>query len=158
MNTPEIATGRSEKDIFFEALQKNTPEERAAFLDGACGRDPSRRARVEALLDNHFQPTDFMQNPAVEAAGLTLPATPPSESHTLLIGRYKLLEVIGEGGFGEVWMAEQREPVKRRVALKILKPGMDSRQIVARFEAERQALALMDHPNIARIFDAGTTD
>ena len=74
------------------------------------------------------------------------------------IGRYKLLQKIGEGGFGEVWMAEQREPVKRRVALKIIKLGMDSRQIVARFEAERQALAMMDHPNIAKIFDAGTTD
>ena len=75
-----------------------------------------------------------------------------------MIGRYKLLEKIGEGGFGEVWMAKQREPVKRRVALKVVKLGMDSRQIVARFEAERQALAMMDHPNIAKIFDAGTTE
>src|SRR6266545_751585 len=149
---------RSEKEIFFEALEKPTPQERAAFLDGACGTNPVQRARVEALLADHFQQDSFMKEPAVDASVPTLPAPPPSESPAQMLGRYKLLEKIGEGGFGEVWMAEQREPVKRRVALKIIKLGMDSRQIVARFEAERQALAMMDHPNIAKIFDAGTTE
>jgi hypothetical protein len=100
-----------------------------------------------------------MKVPALEGDRPTLkldlaPAAAPAQ----MLGRYKLLEKIGEGGFGEVWMAEQREPVKRRVALKLIKLGMDSRQIVARFEAERQALAMMDHPNIAKIFDAGSID
>jgi eukaryotic-like serine/threonine-protein kinase len=118
---------------------------------------------VEALLADHFQRSDFMKAPAVDASAPecsdpTVPMRPPGEAPTQMIGRYKMLELIGEGGFGEVWMAEQREPVKRRVALKIIKLGMDSRQIVARFEAERQALAMMDHANIARIYDAGTTD
>ena len=158
MNDLEASQGRSEKDLFFEALQKPTPKERAAFLDGACGTNPAQRARIEALLANHFHPTDFMKDPVMDASAPTVPDASRSEESAPMIGRYKLLERIGEGGFGEVWMAEQREPVKRRVALKILKPGMDSRQIVARFEAERQALAMMDHPNIARIYDAGTTD
>src|SRR5580765_8441438 len=100
-----------------------------------------------------------MKAPAVEGSAPTLPGPPPpSEVPAQMLGRYKLLEKIGEGGMGDVWMADQREPVKRRVALKIIKLGMDSRQIVARFEAERQALAMMDHANIAKIFDAGTTD
>jgi hypothetical protein len=163
MSNPGTSQRRSEKEIFFEALDKHTPEERAAFLDGACGTNPVQRARVEALLANHFQQDEFMKEPAVEAAAPqpTSPIDsmlPPGEAPTQMIGRYKLLEKIGEGGFGEVWMAEQREPVKRRVALKIIKLGMDSRQVVARFEAERQALAMMDHPNIAKIFDAGTTE
>ena len=148
---------RSEKEIFFEALEKPTPQERAAFLDGACGTNPLQRARVDALLADHFQQDSFMKEPAAEPLPPTVPAPPPAEAPAQMLGRYKLLEKIGEGGFGEVWMAEQREPVKRRVALKIIKLGMDSRQIVARFEAERQALAMMDHPNIAKIFDAGTT-
>ncbi|MCW5554810.1 MAG: protein kinase [Verrucomicrobiae bacterium] len=150
---------RSEKEIFFEALEKNSAAERSAFLDGACGHEPVLRARVEALLADHFQPGAFMEEPALEQERPTLKLDLPPEAVTAqMIGRYKLLERIGEGGFGEVWMAEQREPVKRRVALKIIKLGMDSRQIVARFEAERQALAMMDHPNIAKIFDAGTTE
>ena len=158
MNDPGTSGRRSEKEIFFDALEKNTPEERAAFLDGACGTNPVQRARVEALLADHFQQDDFMKEPAVDASAPTVPASPPSEAPAQILGRYKLLEKIGEGGFGEVWMAEQREPVKRRVALKLIKLGMDSRQILARFEAERQALAMMDHANIAKIFDAGTTD
>ena len=149
---------RSEKEIFFEALDRNTPGERAAFLDGACGTNPVQRAKVEALLADHFQQDEFMKAPAVDGSAPTLAAPIASESPAQMIGRYKLLEQIGEGGFGEVWMAEQREPVKRRVALKIIKLGMDSRQIVARFEAERQALAMMDHPNIAKVLDAGATE
>src|SRR6187455_118988 len=93
----------------------------------------------------------------IEDAGTVGAAPPPGDRVGTTIGRYKLLERIGEGGFGVVYMAEQHHPVRRRVALKIVKPGMDSRQVLARFEAERQALAIMDHPNIARILDAGTT-
>jgi WD40 repeat protein/serine/threonine protein kinase len=159
MSDPGTSGGRSEKEIFFEALEKNTPQERAAFLDGACGKEPVRRARVEALLADHFQPDAFMKEPALEGDRPALKLDPAPEAATAqMIGRYKLLEKIGEGGFGEVWMAEQREPVKRRVALKIIKLGMDSRQIVARFEAERQALAMMEHANIAKILDADVTD
>jgi len=149
---------RSEKEIFFDALEKPTPQERAAFLDGACSTNSVQRARVEALLADHFQQDSFMKEPAAEPPVRTVPLPPPSDVPAQMLGRYKLLEKIGEGGFGEVWMAEQRDPVKRRVALKIIKLGMDSRQIVARFETERQALAMMDHPNIAKIFDAGTTE
>jgi hypothetical protein len=156
MNGPE--QNRSEKEIFFEALDKNTPEERAAFLDGACGRDPTRRARVEALLADHFQEDAFMQQPAVEGERPTIRESHISEAAGTVIGRYKLLQKIGEGGMGVVYMAEQEEPVRRRVALKIIKLGMDTQQVVARFEAERQALALMDHPNIAKVLDGGATD
>ena len=159
MSDPGTSGRRSEKEIFFEALEKNTPQERAAFLDGACGREPARRARVEALLADHFNQDAFMKEPALEGDRPMFKLDlAPDAAPAQMIGRYKLLEKIGEGGFGEVWMAEQREPVKRRVALKIIKLGMDSRQIVARFEAERQALAMMDHANIAKIFDAGTTE
>ncbi len=158
MSDPGTSGPRSEKEIFFEVLEKPTPQERAAFLDGACGTNPVQRAKVEALLADHFQQDAFMKEPAVEVCTPMVPLPPPSEAPAQMLGRYKLLEKIGEGGFGEVWMAEQREPVKRRVALKIIKLGMDSRQIVARFEAERQALAMMDHPNIAKIFDADVTE
>jgi serine/threonine protein kinase len=109
------------------------------------------------LLREHFSPDGPLSGPALAVERSGEPAAPTSDAATPMIGRYKLLEKIGEGGFGEVWMAEQREPVKRRVALKIIKLGMDTRQVIARFEAERQALALMDHPNIAKILDAGTT-
>src|SRR5262245_28114565 len=136
-----------------------TPDARAAYLQGACGRDVTLRRKVDELLKEHFSNDSLLAGPALEGERATFklefaPGAVPAQ----MIGRYKLLEKLGEGGFGEVWMAEQREPVKRRVALKIIKLGMDSRQIVARFEAERQALAMMDHANIARIFDAGMTD
>src|SRR6185503_12500448 len=143
-----------EREIFLEALEMITPEARAAYLQGVCGRDVMLRRKVDELLKEHFSNDSLMAGPALEGERATIAASPIEEAR--MIGRYKLLEKIGEGGFGEVWMAEQREPVKRRVALKILKLGMDSRQIVARFEAERQALAMMDHANIAKIFDAGT--
>src|SRR5262245_32208912 len=156
MNDAISSDQRSEKEIFFAALEQPTAQARAAFLDGACGKNPLMRQRVEKLLADHFEEDSFLQSAAVEPTVMT--STRIREGPGSLIGRYKLLEKIGEGGFGEVWMAEQREPVKRRVALKIIKLGMDSKQVVARFEAERQALALMDHANIAKIFDAGTTE
>jgi serine/threonine protein kinase len=149
---------RSDKEIFFQALEKATPDERATFLDQACGDDPLLRQRVEELLANHFEQDNFMQKPAVDVAAVGKPASPLSESPGTLIGRYKLLQKIGEGGMGVVYMAEQEEPVRRKVALKIIKLGMDTKLVVARFEAERQALALMDHPNIARVLDGGATE
>jgi len=148
----------TERDIFFEALEMATPEARAAYLQGACGRDVTLRRKVDELLKEHFSNDSLLAGPALEGERATIAASPFPEAPAQMLGRYKLLEKIGEGGFGEVWMAEQREPVKRRVALKIIKLGMDSRQIVARFEAERQALAMMDHANIAKIFDANVTD
>lgn len=149
----------TEREIFFEALEMATPDARAAYLQGACGRDVTLRRKVDELLKEHFSNDSLLAGPAVEGEQPTIKLDPaPVGAPAQMLGRYKLLEKIGEGGFGEVWMAEQREPVKRRVALKIIKLGMDSRQIVARFEAERQALAMMDHANIAKIFDAGTTE
>ncbi|MHC4071497.1 MAG: protein kinase domain-containing protein, partial [Planctomycetota bacterium] len=144
------------KQVFAEALEKSI-EERPAYLNEACSEDADLRAEVEELLKAHEQAGDFMEAPAIEAE-VTLEDTAPTEGHGTVIGRYKLLEKIGEGGFGVVWAAEQKKPVKRRVALKIIKLGMDTKQVVARFEAERQALALMDHPNIAKVLDAGSTD
>jgi serine/threonine protein kinase len=144
------------EEIFWEAFQLAPGDRRESYLDGACGTDTELRQRVEKLL--HVQPKlqEFLEAPfagpapAVDFASL-------SERPGSVIGPYKLLEQIGEGGMGLVFMAEQLQPVRRRVALKVLKPGMDTKQVVARFEAERQALALMDHPNIAHIHDAGTT-
>ena len=148
----------NEREIFFAALQIDTPEGRAAYLQRACDDDIALRRKVEQLLKEHFSNDSLLSHPAPERPEPNAPTSPPEQAPAQMLGRYKLLEKIGEGGFGEVWMAEQREPVKRRVALKIIKLGMDSRQIVARFEAERQALAMMDHANIARIFDADVTD
>src|SRR6266516_4103742 len=156
MSEPNTTHRGSEKEVFFEAIEKATPEERAAFLDEACGQDPVLRRRVEDLLAKHFQQDGFMNGPAVEGS-LAAPSDSSSEGPGTVIGRYKLREKIGEGGCGVVYVAEQEEPVRRRVALKVIKLGMDTRQVVARFEAERQALAMMDHPNIAKVLDAGTT-
>jgi WD40 repeat protein len=147
-----------EREIFFEALEITAPEVRAAYLQEACGEDDTLRRKVEELLKEHFSEDSLLAGPALDGKRTGIGEFPVKEAPTQVIGRYKLLEKLGEGGFGEVWMAEQREPVKRRVALKIIKLGMNSRQIVARFEAERQALAMMDHANIARIFDAGMTN
>jgi eukaryotic-like serine/threonine-protein kinase len=146
----------SESGIF-KAAVKLPPERRAAYLDQACGCDVELRGEIESLLHAHDTSCGFLEN---------VPAGPdPTEDHPpiserpgTVIGPYKLMEQIGEGGFGLVFVAEQQQPIRRKVALKIIKPGMDSREIIARFEAERQALALMDHPNIARVFDAGTTN
>jgi serine/threonine protein kinase/tetratricopeptide (TPR) repeat protein len=144
----------NEESIFIEALQKDLPGERAAFLDEACGGNAELRRSIEMLLRAHEKAGHFLQR--VPGDRRTADQA-TQEGPGTLVGPYKLLEEIGEGGMGAVWMAEQREPVQRKVALKIVKAGMDSRQVVARFEAERQALALMDHPHIAKVFDGGTT-
>jgi tetratricopeptide (TPR) repeat protein/serine/threonine protein kinase len=145
------------KGIFLTALEKASPLERAAYLDVACGSDLELRQRVETLIKASEQSAAFLDQPAA-AMSETQAYRPISERAGSVIGPYKLLEQIGEGGFGVVFMAEQLQPVRRKVALKVLKPGMDTRQVVARFEAERQALAIMDHPNIARVFDGGMTE
>lgn len=142
--------------IFSEALGKSAPSERAAFLDQACGSDLELRKQVELLLESADAAGSFMAPP--DPAQTVESHIPIHERPGSKIGRYKLLEQIGEGGFGVVFMAEQEQPVRRRVALKVIKLGMDTKQVVARFEAERQALAMMDHPNIAKVFDAGSTD
>jgi eukaryotic-like serine/threonine-protein kinase len=140
-------------EALFDRAIEFRPEERAAFLAGACGSDTALLARVHSLLQAHeFDKGILPEEPRDEpVAGLL--AEKPGDR----IGHYKLLERIGEGGCGVVYMAEQEEPVRRRVALKVIKLGMDTKRVVARFEAERQALALMDHPNIAKVLDAGTT-
>jgi serine/threonine protein kinase/tetratricopeptide (TPR) repeat protein len=141
-------------DIFCTVIEMASPEERAAYLDRVCSDDIDLRRRVERLLAAHSQAGSFLgARPAVSAATQDV----LGESPGLVIGQYKLLQVIGEGGMGTVWMAEQLQPVQRKVALKIIKAGMDSHGVLARFEAERQALALMDHPNIAKVLDAGAT-
>src|SRR5262249_8949292 len=140
-------------DIFCDVLELASSAERAAYLDRACGDNADLRRRVERLLEAHADAGSFL------AAGppvLATTADPVAESGGTIVGPYKLVEAIGEGGMGTVWMAQQTEPVKRLVALKLIKAGMDSRQVIARFEAERQALALMDHPNIAKVLDGGT--
>jgi WD40 repeat protein/serine/threonine protein kinase len=142
--------------IFFAALEKGSAQERAAYLDEACAGDADLRRRVEKMLAAQAQAGSFLEQPAGSPV-VTIDEQPVSEGPGTVIGPYKLLEPIGEGGFGVVFMAEQTQPVRRRVALKVLKPGMDTRQVVARFEAERQALAIMDHSNIARVFDGGAT-
>jgi serine/threonine protein kinase len=143
--------------IFFAALEKQTPAERLAYLDVVCGEDEDLRFRVQRLLNAQPQLGSFLQRPAAKLITSAEDASPAERPGTV-IGPYMLLEQIGEGGFGMVFMAEQQQPVRRQVALKVIKPGMDSKQVVARFEAERQALALMDHPHIAHVLDGGTTD
>jgi WD40 repeat protein/serine/threonine protein kinase len=144
------------KAIFCEALDCPAGAERQAFLERACAGDQALRARIDALLAAGHDAGDFLEQP-VPAPSTTWNPPEPLETSGTIIGPYKLLEQIGEGGMGTVYMAEQQQPVRRKVALKIIKPGMDSRQVIARFEAERQALAMMDHQNIARVLDAGTT-
>jgi eukaryotic-like serine/threonine-protein kinase len=150
---------KPEKLLFEQVALIASEAERAAFLEQTCRGDPNLRARLEALLEGHFKAQGFLDetNSRADGGGTILVSKPEEEVGTV-IGRYKLLEKLGEGGFGAVYVAEQREPVKRRVALKIIKLGMDTRQVIARFEAERQALALMDHPNIARVLDGGATE
>jgi len=143
------------EEIFADVRELTDPVERAAWLDQACGQDADLRAQVEALLRDADAAREFFGGTAVGAS--PVPGSPLAEGLGSVIGRYKLLEQIGEGGMGVVYMAEQREPVARRVALKIIKLGLDTRGVIARFEAERQALALMDHPHIAKVLDAGNT-
>src|SRR5437899_12288192 len=147
----------TERDIFIAALQKEDPIQRRAYLDEACAGQPELRQQVENLLRLHEGAGSFLEKPAAESAATGAfqdgaKQASSGEAPGAIIGPYKLLEQIGEGGMGTVFMAQQTEPVKRVVALKLIKAGMDSRQIIARFEAERQALALMDHPNIAKVF------
>ena len=144
-------------EVFTEAIQLPAVQ-RAAFLEKICAGDLDFRRRVEALLRSHEEVGDFLEKPAHTAALNAEKQIPVGGKPGDHIGRYKLLQQIGEGGCGVVFMAEQEEPVRRRVALKIIKPGMDTRSVIARFEAERQVLALMDHPNIAKVFDAGATE
>jgi serine/threonine protein kinase/Flp pilus assembly protein TadD len=143
------------RSIFLEAVEHHAPDQWSAFLDRVCSDEPDLRQRVEVLLRAHEQVNSMLDVVAVPPVATI--DQPTTESAGMVIGLYKLLEQIGEGGMGTVWMAQQTEPVKRLVALKLIKAGMDSKQVIARFEAERQALALMDHPNIARVLDAGTT-
>jgi eukaryotic-like serine/threonine-protein kinase len=162
----------NESQVFTNALKLATPAERAAYLDEACAGNPQLRADLEGLLQAQANDPDFLEQPVGplgaatderQAPGAPLDRRaagfPPAEGPgAVLAGRYKLLQEIGEGGMGTVFMAEQTQPVQRKVAVKVIKAGMDSRQVIARFEAERQALALMDHVNIARVLDAGTTE
>jgi serine/threonine protein kinase/WD40 repeat protein len=145
--------------LFNQALAFK-PEEREAFLAGACGTDEVLRRRLEELLKAEAAAGAFLPETPKGAPTIALKFAeePPDEAVGQTLGRYKLLERVGEGGCGVVYVAEQTEPVRRRVALKVIKLGMDTKQVVARFEAERQALAMMDHPNIAKVLDAGTTD
>ncbi len=159
-----------EKAVFCEALEIADPEQRRQFLDQACGADKALREQVERLLGLSQSAGNFFRecHPALEAAAAEAdPAQIPLAAASAIeadphesgrIGPYKLLQKLGEGGCGVVYMAEQEQPIRRRVALKIIKLGMDTKNVIARFEAERQALALMDHPNIARVLDAGATE
>jgi eukaryotic-like serine/threonine-protein kinase len=153
---PETA-GRTES--LFAAAVALPPEERGAYLERECAGDPSLRGRLLALLKAHDRAGHVIDRPVDGARDQTAGYAPTSEQPgTIIAGRYKLLEEIGQGGMGTVWAAEQTSPVRRKVALKLIKTGMDSRAVLARFEAERQALAVMDHPNIAKVLDGGLTD
>ena len=157
-------------ELFADANEMSSHQARQEFLDRACGGDLELRRQVESLLAAHEQAGSFLEDPAVAASGAATrthagAVEPPTAEHSgpsddvgVSVGRYRLLQKLGEGGMGSVWVAEQSEPVRRRVALKLVKAGMDSERVIARFEAERQALALMDHTNIAKVFEAGTTE
>jgi eukaryotic-like serine/threonine-protein kinase len=142
------------RDHFLAAAELPSAE-RAAYLTAHCGSDAELRAAVERLLAAHDQPASVLNQPAWSGPEQTAADIRSEQSGTVIAGRYKLLEAIGEGGMGTVWVAEQTQPVRRKVALKLIKTGMDSKTVLSRFEAERQALALMDHPNIAKVLDGG---
>jgi WD40 repeat protein/serine/threonine protein kinase len=146
----------TERDIFIAALQREDAGQRGDYLRGVCGPDLAMLERVEGLLQVYQGAESFLESPA-SAPTISVNTPMVLECPGTMIGPYKLMEQIGEGGMGVVYVAEQNLPVRRLVALKVIKPGMDSRQVIARFEAERQALAMMDHPNIAKVLDAGTT-
>ena len=147
---------RRQESVFSQALALPA-EERAAFLDQACAGDPALRQQVEELLHAHTSAGGFLGAPPGVAPEIEPERRAPDDATGERIGRYTLIQKLGEGGAGVVYEAEQEEPVRRRVALKLMKPGTDTQAAIARFEAERQALALMEHPNIARVYDAGTT-
>jgi WD40 repeat protein/serine/threonine protein kinase len=145
----------SEESLFQAALSQATEEEQNAYLEGACAGEPALHDRIENLLRLHHEESGLLDDPP---PGFEATMEMPSSEHPgMVIDHYKLMEQIGEGGMGLVFVAEQERPIVRKVALKIIKPGMDTKEVIARFEAERQALAMMDHPNIAKVFDAGTT-
>ncbi len=144
------------KSVFLNAVDIASTADRQTYVETECSGDEALRGEVEELLRHHQQLGSFLDSAPCDSPA-TIDFSSTTEVPGAVIGPYKLLEQIGEGGFGVVWMAEQARPVQRKVALKIIKPGMDSRQVIARFEAERQALALMDHPNIAKVFDGGMT-
>ena len=150
-------TQKDEKTVFRAAVELKTASERIAYLDRACGSDPELKARIIALLQAHQEKGDFLEV-LTEESDITLDDHGLKEKPGTVIGRYKLLEKIGEGGMATVYMAEQERPIRRKVALKIIKLGMDTKSVIARFEAERQALAMMEHPNIAKVLDAGATE
>src|SRR5919199_5111801 len=152
------------KELFLAALDV-APGDRAAWLERECAADAGLREHLRLMLAAHDAPQSLLDRPAVPLAapspreGVSPTADQPlTEGAGTVIGPYKLLEQIGEGGMGTVWMAQQQEPVKRLVAVKLIKAGMDSRQVIARFEAERQGVGLIDHANIARVLDAGATE
>ncbi|HMC65154.1 MAG TPA: serine/threonine-protein kinase, partial [Gemmataceae bacterium] len=142
---------KSPEELFAAALELTNPTERAALLDRECAGNATLRAEVESLLAAHEQASTFLNKSTVDP---NVSLERPGDK----IGHYKLREMVGEGGCGVVYVAEQEEPIRRRVALKVIKLGMDTKQVIARFEAERQALAMMDHPNIAKVLDAGTME
>lgn len=144
------------KDIFM-AVSEAAADERAGLLDRECGDDAELRQRVEALLQAHEEPASFLRKPAGEGTAAYQPAHGLKVGQTFA-GRFKLREEIGQGGMGVVFVADQLEPVQRRVALKVIRADADSARMLARFEQERQALALMDHPNIAKVLDAGVSE
>jgi serine/threonine protein kinase len=160
----------TQKTIFLQAIEEQNLDERQSYLDSACGDDPSLRKAVESLLAAHHRPANPLDHSPLQkreqrdggdnALDVTRASDPivPTEHLGMTIDSYKLMEQIGEGGFGLVFVAQQEQPVKRKVALKIIKPGTGSKEVLARFDAERQAVAMMDHPNIAQVFDAGVTD
>jgi len=157
MNSQAENRAQDVKAIFLEALEKTAGPERTSYLDEACRRGAELRREVDSLLLAHQSAGEFL-DPAAFGGGIGSDQSPLMEAPGTVIGRYKLLEKIGEGGMAVVYMAEQEQPIRRKVALKIIKLGMDTKQVIARFEAERQALALMDHPNIAKVLDAGATE
>ncbi len=151
---------KTKKDITLilaEALEKPTALEQTVYLDAVCGGDVDIREEVESLLQLESGLGSFLET-TVDDLGITLDSLSIMEGPGTIIGRYQLLERIGEGGMAVVYMAQQAQPIRRNVAFKIIKLGMDTRQVITRFEAERQALALMDHPNIAKVLDAGSTE
>jgi serine/threonine protein kinase/tetratricopeptide (TPR) repeat protein len=158
MNPANQPGPRLEKKIFEQAVELGSTEARLEFLQGVCGSDVDLLTRLQTLLRAHDESSGFLpDNPVTEATEWNSAIEDPGKAGAI-IGRYKLLQTIGEGGCGVVYMAEQEVPVRRRVALKVIKLGMDTREVIARFDAERQALAMMDHPNIAKVLDAGATD
>src|SRR5690349_7904888 len=155
-----MALSETREDWIVREARKRPLAERSTFLDGACAGDDALRQRLQAVLAA-TDPSSPASSPEIEVAQPTLKidfGDTPAEVAGQTIGRYKILQKIGEGGCGAVYMAEQEQPVRRRVALKVIKLGMDTKAVIARFEAERQALAMMDHPNIARVLDAGATE